>query len=171
MNNVYLGLGSNLGNKSANIKSAADFFLWDKRFENVASSSLYLTKPYGKREQEDFLNSVIKFETKLSLDVLFTVTKELERRIGRHKREVWGPREIDIDILLFGDLIHEDENLSVPHKDLLNRDFVIVPLLEIDSEIIHPIEKKKINSFLSLLKDKYIIDKINFNFEEGNLGG
>src|SRR5210317_578224 len=143
MNNVYLGLGSNLGDKFANIKKASDFFLWDKRFENVASSSLYSTKPYGKREQENFLNSVIKFETKLSLDVLFTITKELERRIGRNKREVWGPREIDIDILLFGNLIQEDENISVPHKDLLNRDFVIVPLLEIDSEIIHPIEKKK----------------------------
>ena len=85
------------------------------------------------------------------------------------KRKTWGPREIDIDILLFGDLIIKNDSLPIPHKDLLNRDFVLVPLLEVNDELIHPIEKKKIKSFLSELNDKYIISKINFNYSHNNL--
>ncbi len=164
MNNVYLGLGSNVGEKVENIRRVIDFFCNDNRFVNLKLSSLYETVPYGEIEQENFINGVIYFRTKITLEILFDITKSLEKKIGRIKRKTWGPREIDIDILLFGDLIIKNERISIPHKDLLNRDFVIVPLLEINDELIHPIEKKKIKSFLSELNDKYIIGKINFSY-------
>lgn len=170
MNRVYLGLGSNLGDKIENIKSVVQFFIWDDRFSNVETSSLYITKPYGNIDQENFINGVISFNTAIALENLFNLTKSLEKKIRRTKSELWGPREIDIDILLYGDVVVENDNISIPHIDLLNRDFVIVPLLEINNEIIHPIQKKKVNLFLSLLKDKYIIDKINFNIEDQNSG-
>jgi len=166
MNKVYCGLGSNVGDSIENINKAIQFFLWDNRFKNLEVSSLYKTKPYGKIIQENFTNAVISFETKVSPVSIFNLTRELEARIGRINREDWGPREIDIDILLYGDEIIENEQLSIPHIDLLNRDFVIVPLLEINEDIVHPVEKKKIKLFLSDLKDKYIIDKINFSLTE-----
>ena len=169
MNSVYLGLGSNVGNKVENIHKVIENFFNDNRFVNVNISSLYETIPYGEIEQENFINCVINFQTQLSLELLFDLTKNLEKKIGRKKRKTWGPREIDIDILLFGDLIIENEKISIPHKDLLNRDFVLVPLLEVNSELFHPIEKKKIKSFLSKLNDKYIIGKINFSYSHNNL--
>jgi len=168
MTKVYLGLGSNLGNKLKNLKSAVQFFIWDDRFHNVQLSPFYLTSPYGNKEQKNFINSVISLETNLSADTLFNVTHELERRVGRKEKETWGPREIDVDILFFGDLIIQNEKMTVPHKDLQNRDFVLVPLLDLDPDIEHPVLKKKLKSFLSHLKDKYIIDRINFNIFEEN---
>ena len=166
MNKVYLGLGSNVGEKESNLKKAIHYFLWDTRFEEIKCSSLYITKPYGNIEQGDFVNCVISFSTKVDINNILKITKELEKRIGRHKREKWGPREIDIDILLFNDLIYEDDSLTVPHKDLLNRDFVLVPLLEINEDIVDPVSEKKIKSFLSDLEDKYIIDKINLTLAD-----
>jgi len=161
MNKVFLGLGSNIGNKKNNINKVIEFFRFDNRFNELQQSSIYETKAYGNIKQENFLNGVISFYTNITLDVLFDIVKELENRIGRKKREKWGPREIDIDILLYGDSVVRNDKLSIPHKDLLNRDFVIVPLIEIDETIIHPVKKKNIKSFLSKLNDKYIISKIN----------
>ena len=169
MNKVYLGLGSNLGKKVDNIQMVIDFFCNDRQFSDIKISSLYETVPYGEIEQDNFINAVIAFSTEISLDDLFIMTKDLEKQIGRLKRKTWGPREIDIDILLFGDLVVKNDHLSIPHEDLLNRDFVIVPLMEVNDKLVHPIEKKKIKSFLSELNDKYIIGKINFNYSHDNL--
>lgn len=166
MNKVFIGLGTNVGNKIENISKVVQFFQSDEKFQDVKSSSLYESKPYGYHEQDNFLNSVISFSTNISSGDLLKITKELEKIIGRTKTTVWGPREIDIDILLYGEAILKSNSLSIPHKDLLNRDFVIVPLLELDEEVIHPVEKKKIKLFLSDLEDKYIIDKINFSLSD-----
>ncbi|MCW8850320.1 MAG: 2-amino-4-hydroxy-6-hydroxymethyldihydropteridine diphosphokinase [Melioribacteraceae bacterium] len=171
MNNVYLGLGSNVGVREENIRQVIDFFCNDNRFVNVKISSLYETIPYGEIKQENFINGVLFFQTNITFELLFDITKSLERKIGRIKRKTWGPREIDIDILLFGDFIINNEKISIPHKDLLNRDFVIVPLLELNNELIHPIQKKKIKSFLSELNDKYIIGKINFSYSHNKFVG
>lgn len=169
MTSVYLGLGSNVGERVENIRQVLDFFCNDKRFVNVKISSLYETVPYGEIKQENFINGVVSFQSKISVELLFGITKNLENKIGRIKRKAWGPREIDIDILLFGEVVIKNSKISIPHKDLLNRDFVIVPLLEVNDEIIHPIEKKKIKSFLSELNDKYIIGKINFSYSHARL--
>lgn len=163
---VFLGLGSNIGDKFDNLLKVVNHFEHNERVNDLQISSLYVTTPYGEIVQDNFLNAAISFYTDFSLDELFDLTKNLEKEIGRIKRENWGPREIDIDILLYGDLIFENKYLTIPHKGILNRDFVIAPLVDLDENIEHPIEKKKIKSFLSELKDKYIIDKINCNFTE-----
>ena len=164
MNKVYLGLGTNVGNKKSNLKRTVAKFKENKNFTNIKISSIYETKPYGEIEQDNFLNAVIYLETSFSLNELFVFTKKLEKEIGRIKRENWGPREIDIDILLYNNLIYKNERITIPHKDLLNRDFVLVPLLEIDDTIIHPEEKKEIKQFLSELTDQYIVKKIQMVF-------
>ena len=168
MNKVYLGLGSNLGNKLKNLKSTINFFVWDDRFDDIKTSPFYLTSPYGNEAQDNFINCAISFYTSLSIDALFNLTKELERRVGRTEKGNLGPRVIDIDILFYGDQIINNHEVTVPHKDLHNRDFVIIPLLDLDPNIFHPALKKKLKSFLSQLKDKYIIDKIYFNIFEEN---
>ena len=83
MTKVYLGLGSNFGYKLKNLKSAVKFFNWDERFNNVRLSPLYLTTPYGNKDQDNFINCVVSFSTELSVDALFNVMLELERKIGR----------------------------------------------------------------------------------------
>ncbi len=163
-NKVYLGLGTNVGNKKNNLKKTVSKFYENKNFTNIKISSVYETKPYGDIDQDNFLNAVIYLETNYLLHELFVYTKNLEKDIGRKKRKNWGPREIDIDILLYNDLIFNDDKITIPHADLLNRDFVLVPLLEIDETIIHPKEKKEIKQFLSKLTDQYIVKKVPMVF-------
>lgn len=164
MNKVFVGVGSNLGDKINNINQTFNSLKENSNFSNIKKSSYYETKPYGKINQENFINAVFYFETYFSMYEIFNFTKDLEKKIGRIKRKHWGPREIDIDILLFNDVIYEDEKITIPHKDLLKRDFVLVPLIEIDDKLIHPIEKKAIKQFLFELNDRYIIKKISWDF-------
>lgn len=162
---MYLGLGSNVGDRKKSFKKVVSSFLDNKNIEHLKIASIYETKPYGEVEQENFLNTVIYFETSFTLTELFKLTKNLENEIGRIKRKNWGPREIDIDILLFNDLVYKDNKLSIPHKDLLNRDFVLIPLLELNDKLIHPKEKKEIKQFLYKLTDQYIVKKIKMDFD------
>ncbi|MEE9429417.1 MAG: 2-amino-4-hydroxy-6-hydroxymethyldihydropteridine diphosphokinase [Melioribacteraceae bacterium] len=164
-NKVYLGLGSNVGDRKENFKKVISSFKNNKNILHLKIASIYETKPYGEVEQENFLNTVTFFETDFTLIELFDFTKNLEKKIGRKKRQNWGPREIDIDILLFNDLVYKDSKLSIPHKDLLNRDFVLIPLLELDGNLIHPKEKKEIKQFLYKLTDEYIVKKIRMDFD------
>lgn len=164
LNKVFIGIGSNFGDKINNIYKVYYSFIKDSNFSNIKKSSLYETKPYGKIDQDNFINAVFYFETPFSLQQLFNYTKDLEKKIGRIKRERWGPREIDIDILLFNNLVFEDEKITIPHKDLLKRDFVLIPLIEIDDKVVHPKEKKELKKFLINLNDRYIINKISSDF-------
>jgi 2-amino-4-hydroxy-6-hydroxymethyldihydropteridine diphosphokinase len=159
MNKVFLGLGSNVGDRLDNISNVIKKLESNHKFSDVKYSSIYETKPYGKIEQNNFLNCVVSFITDLSILDLFEYVKKLEKKIGRIKREVWGPREIDIDILLFGDLIYEYGKIRIPHKDLLNRDFVLVPLLELDENIVHPENNELIKNSLEILDEHFIISK------------
>lgn len=134
------------------------------------SSSIYESSPYGDVEQGEFFNAVIKIKTDFELKELFHFLKGVENKVGRKITEKWGPREIDLDILFFNDLVYSDEEITVPHKDMLNRDFVIVPLTEIEPEIIHPQLNKKISEisifeqkteqFSATVKNSNIIRKI-----------
>jgi 2-amino-4-hydroxy-6-hydroxymethyldihydropteridine diphosphokinase len=108
-------------------------------------SSIYETSPYGEVIQGEFFNAVFRLKTYLKVKELFRFLKSVETLVGRKATEKWGPREIDLDILFFNDLIYSDDELTIPHKDLLNRDFVIVPLNEIAPELIHPVIDKKIS--------------------------
>lgn len=161
LNIAYIGIGSNEGNKRTNIKSAIDLIneIADCNIEKI--SSVYETLPFGDIEQNNFFNAVIKISTKLNPQELFIELKKIEQRLGRIIREKWGPREIDLDVLLFNDLIFSDEIITLPHKGIIYRDFVLVPLIEIEPELIHPVFNKKIVDFVLDLKTKNIINKLS----------
>ena len=145
---VYIGLGSNLGNKSENIHNALVLIDNIDGVNINKASSLYLTAPWGKTDQDDFINQVVEIVTNLPpLDLLHRL-QDIEIKLGRQRDEKWGPRNIDLDILLYGEEIIQLEELKVPHPYLLERLFVLIPLQEIDAEIIFP-DGTKIREVLS----------------------
>ncbi len=163
MENIsFIGIGSNLESRITFIKNALDLLQMDNNIKVVKISSIYETKPYGYTDQENFLNCVVKIQTNYSLMELFKKTKDIEFEIGRQKREKWGPREIDLDLLFFNDIIYCDDKLNIPHRDVLFRDFVLVPLLEIEPDIYHPVEKKKISDLEIKNLEKNIISKTDY---------
>ncbi len=135
---VYIGIGSNLGNRLRNISDAC-LLLERYSVQVIGKSAIYETKPYGRTNQPDFLNCVIEIETKLPPQRLLSHLFEVERQLGRVRTEKWGPRTIDLDILLYGNLVFESNELVVPHYDLLNRSFFVMPLAELGVKE-HPIE-------------------------------
>ncbi len=162
---VFLGLGSNKGNRKRFITNAILELKADKKIEIVNCSSLYETKPYGITKQADFLNMVVKISCAYDPAELFTQVKSIEDKLGRIKGERWGPREIDIDILFYSNMIIRKEYLIIPHNDLTNRDFVLTPLCEIAPDFYHPVYKKKVSELLSDNPAKTILSKINFSIE------
>jgi 2-amino-4-hydroxy-6-hydroxymethyldihydropteridine diphosphokinase len=127
----YLGLGSNVGDRLANLRAAAD------RLPVVARSSVYETEPQGEvLDQPDFLNAVVAIETSLEPEGLLRLAKEVEADLGRDFSEVrHGPRVVDIDLLLLGDIRLETDRLTLPHPEVTTRRFVLVPLLEIAPDL------------------------------------
>ena len=135
---AYLGLGSNVGDRKDNLKQAINKISEVTGIEVTKISSRYETKPYGKTDQPDFINMAIEIDTNLSpLDLLGTVLA-IEHELGRVTTEVWGPRTIDIDILLYEDLELDLADLKVPHPEMHLRSFVIDPMDEIASKREHP---------------------------------
>jgi len=161
-NNVYLGLGSNKGDRFNYLVSAVKSIGQDKNCRLVKSSSVYETKPYGNLDQDNFYNVVILIETEFDIEKLYYFLKDIENKVGREKSEVrWNPREIDVDILFYNNLIYKSEILTVPHKDIMNRDFVLIPLIEIAGEFVHPELNKKLNEIDLTSIEKHIIKKLN----------
>jgi 2-amino-4-hydroxy-6-hydroxymethyldihydropteridine diphosphokinase len=135
---VYLGLGSNMGDKAENIRRARESIADLAGVNLTRSSSLYLTAPWGQTDQDDFINQVIEIETELEpLDLLHRL-QEIEIKLGRQRYELWGPRIIDLDVLLYGREIITREELKVPHPYMMQRLFVLVPLIEIAPELEFP---------------------------------
>jgi len=155
MKKIFLGLGSNIGNKEKNIKEAIKL-LSDFVFK-IKVSKMYKSKAYGFENQDDFLNAAISGYTDLDLEELFNKIKWIEKKIGRKKRFHWGPREIDIDILFYNSMVYSDENITVPHPRLHERDFVLKPLMDLDPKLVHPVLNKSIEDLFTQLKDRYII--------------
>ena len=172
LNIVFIGIGSNVGDRVITIRSAIDLIncLSNTLVEKI--SSLYKSSPFGEIEQNNFINAVIKISTRLNPKELFIKLKNIEQKLGRVKREKWGPREIDLDILFFNDLIISDEIITLPHKGIIYRDFVMIPLIEIEPELIHPVFNKKIFEFVTALKTNNIINKLSEPLftEEKHLG-
>lgn len=132
---VYLSLGGNLGDPAKSMAAALRMLDGDDRTRVTAVSSLYRTPPWGKLDQPDFLNAAAAIETALSPRDLLELCLDVERRLKRVREERWGPRLIDIDILVFGDLVIHETGLEVPHPRMLERAFVLAPLAEIAPEL------------------------------------
>ena len=148
---VYIGLGSNLGNKVKNLARALLLIQDIEDVHLITVSSLYQTAPWGKTDQEDFINQVIEIETELlPLDLLHRL-QDIEIKLGRQRDVRWGPRTIDLDVLLFGRETIDLEELKVPHPYLLQRLFVLIPLQEIAPELVFP-DGSKITEVLNRLK-------------------
>ncbi|MBU1095392.1 MAG: 2-amino-4-hydroxy-6-hydroxymethyldihydropteridine diphosphokinase [Bacteroidetes bacterium] len=163
LNKIFLGLGSNVGNSLSNIKNAVNYINNDKNCLIVNYSSIYETKPYGNVEQSKFLNCVIEISSLYSAKELLDFIKSLEIKLGRIKREKWGPREIDLDILFYNDHIFESDNLQIPHPELIKRDFVLVPMLEIEPFFEHPISKKLLKEYLDSISENHILNKLKID--------
>ena len=135
MKYVYLGLGSNLGDKRQLIQEAAFALDSHKKINLLKSSSLYETEPVGYKEQDSFINAVLKIETSLDPYALLECCLSIEKKMGRCRNRRWGPRRIDIDILLYQGFRSEDKHLTLPHPRMLERGFVLVPLVEIAPDL------------------------------------
>lgn len=159
--NIFLGLGSNKGNRIDYLKAAVEKIRADRETKVEKISSVYETEPYGLKEQNPFLNAVIQISSERSLLELHPWIKNLEKEIGRQEGPKWGPREIDIDLLFYNDTVFSSERLTVPHKEVLLRDFVLVPLLEIAPEFEHPVIKKKVSEISTGDLEKLILNKLS----------
>lgn len=135
---VYLGLGSNLGDRIEYLKKAIKLIAGKSAIEIVGISSVYETGPVGQIDQPSFLNCVMEIETGLPPKELLKVIDNIESGLKRERLVRWGPRTIDIDILLYGDRIVREPDLTIPHPYLCERAFVVVPLLELSSDVTIP---------------------------------
>lgn len=161
INTVFIGLGSNKGDRLEFINLAINEIKLIDNCELKNVSSFYESAPFGKLDQDNFVNAVIKITTSQDHLSLLNELKIIEEKLGRIKREKWGPREIDIDILFFNDLIFSNEIITLPHEGVIYRDFVLVPLCEIEPGLVHPVFHKKVCEFIDGLKINNIIRKIN----------
>ncbi|EMA6344945.1 2-amino-4-hydroxy-6-hydroxymethyldihydropteridine diphosphokinase [Bacillus cytotoxicus] len=143
-NTVYIALGSNIGDRYTYLTQAIDLLDKNSDIQVEAVSSIYETDPVGYTDQNRFLNVVIKISTNLLPQELLTVTQKIENDLGRKREMRWGPRTIDLDILLYNQDNIEAENLIVPHPRMFERAFVIVPLLEINQDIEQNISRSQV---------------------------
>jgi 2-amino-4-hydroxy-6-hydroxymethyldihydropteridine diphosphokinase len=153
----YLGLGSNVGDREANLRDARAA-LRRAGIEVLASSSLYETAPQGELlDQPDFLNACLRIRTTLEPEQLLDVCKQVERELGRTPGGVrHGPRPIDVDLLLLGDLEYSSGRLTLPHREVTSRRFVVEPLLELDPELTLP-NGTRLAELVESLRDQRVV--------------
>lgn len=136
---VYVSLGSNVGDRFANLRSAVEALRTEDGIEVLRESQVYETDPVGDIEQPPFLNMALSIETTLEPLELLDRTQAIEQRLGRVATRRWGPRVIDIDIILWGDMAITSDRLTIPHPEFRNRAFVLIPLAEIASGSTDPV--------------------------------
>ena len=144
---VYLALGSNLGNRAANLKEAIASL--PPQMEVKAKSKVYETPPWGYAEQEKFLNQVLRVNTYLTPEQLLKHLKRLEVALGRKASFQNGPRLIDIDILFYDDLVFESPVLVIPHPRVHERGFVLLPMMDIAPDFVHPVKQKSVRDLIA----------------------
>ncbi len=154
---VYLGLGSNLGDRQANLDRALEFLSQRLRMGKV--SSIYDTEPLGEGNQPRFLNLVCQAFTRLEPSALLALAKGIERKLGRMGKS-GKPRTIDIDILLYGDRVVEAPELTIPHPKMTERAFVLIPLDEIAPDVVHPVAGKTVKELLQNVTEKQGVLKL-----------
>jgi 2-amino-4-hydroxy-6-hydroxymethyldihydropteridine diphosphokinase len=157
---IFLLLGSNLGDRAENLRRAsAEIGLLKCAIKK--KSAIYETAPWGKNDQQDFYNQVIELETSLEPQVLLEKILAIEMKLGRVRTEQWGPRTIDIDILLFGHMIVNTTTLTLPHPGIPMRRFVLVPLTEVAPDVIHPVLNKSVKALLEECEDRLEVRRVS----------
>jgi len=154
---AYIGIGSNI-NPKENIEKCID--LIKSNFIISGISKFYETKPYGYKKQRNFINLVVKIKTDLNPNELLIKLQSIEKKLGRKRTIKNGPRTIDLDILLYGSKTVNEKNLIIPHKGLLERDFMLIPLLDVDGDILYPGTKKKLKYLKRGIKYHQILREI-----------
>ncbi|NIQ01834.1 MAG: 2-amino-4-hydroxy-6-hydroxymethyldihydropteridine diphosphokinase [Nitrospinaceae bacterium] len=145
---AFIGIGSNMGSPEEHCKEAADLLDDHPAISITTRSSLYRTEPFGKTEQDWFINSVVEATTHLSAEGLLKACLAIENRMGRARGEKWDPRIIDLDLLFFDDCVFKERGLEIPHPGIPERSFVLVPMNEIAPDFVHPKLKKTIAALL-----------------------
>jgi 2-amino-4-hydroxy-6-hydroxymethyldihydropteridine diphosphokinase len=156
---AFVGLGSNLGDREAQIRLALEALRQVAETRVVRVSSIYDTEPVGEPNQPNFLNAVALIDTQLSARQLLWNLQLIERRLGRVRTQRWGPRTIDLDLLLFGDLVLDEPDLKIPHPELTRRAFVLVPLVELDPLLVHPESGETLLQILSRLDPRPLVKR------------
>lgn len=151
---AYLGLGSNKGERISYLLRAKAEIEKIGDTKILRQSSVYETEPWGNTDQDEYLNSVIEIETSLDPGTLLKELKSIEQRLGRSESKKWAEREIDIDLLFYGDVVLHNEIMRVPHPQIENRNFVLVPMNELSPDFVHPVLKKTVSQLLKETDDK-----------------
>jgi len=151
---AYIGLGGNLGERRNNINSAIKMLDGHEEIKVLDTAKIYETAPYGVKDQPDFLNTCVSISTTLDYEELLIAVHEIEDALGRERELRWGPRTIDLDILLFDSEIVDKPHLHIPHIDMKNRLFVLKPLADIAGYVRHPLYNKTIDEMLTELEVK-----------------
>ena len=162
MKGIYLLLGSNLGDRRKKLSDAGEL-INKQAGEIIKYSGVYETAAWGKTSQPAFLNQVIEISSQLTPGQLMSTIHLIENKLGRVRREKWGERIIDIDVLYFGNTILNDQHLTIPHPEIASRRFTLVPLVEIAPDFIHPLLLKSNSALLEECKDEltvYYLDSL-----------
>ncbi|MBI5463996.1 MAG: 2-amino-4-hydroxy-6-hydroxymethyldihydropteridine diphosphokinase [Ignavibacteriales bacterium] len=162
---IFVGLGSNLGDRLSYLHQAIDLLeqLPDAILESF--SSVYQTEPVGVKHQPEFFNAVVKLRSALNPRELYQHLKRIEKTIGRTHAERWGPREIDLDLLYYGNRVLQEEGLTIPHTESANRRFVLVPMKEIAATFRDPLRQLSIAELLNACSDTSAVRKTEFSLD------
>lgn len=159
MQDIYLLLGSNLGDRQKRVEEAGKMIA--KSIGNIIQSSgLYQTASWGNTDQPDFINQVLWVKTELTAGEVLAKALAIEIQLGRVRHEKWGSRLIDIDILFYGDAVIQEPDLQVPHPHLHERAFVLIPLQEIAPDLLHPVLQKTVRQLVANLDDTLLVKRI-----------
>ncbi len=158
---AFIAIGSNMESPAANCRRAMDRLGDSPGMTLLARSSLYRSEPFGKTDQDWFVNAVVRIDTSLSPEELLMACLSIEQEMGRSRSEKWGPRIIDLDILFYDDLILKLEGLEIPHPGIPERSFVLVPMNEIAPDCIHPQLKKPVRTLLEEIENPQQVQRMD----------